>query len=329
MPLTVSILINNYNYARFLRQAIDSALTQSYPHLEVVVVDDGSTDESRQIIAAYGNKIRAVLKENGGQASAFNAGFAASRGEIVAFLDADDYYAPGAVEQIVSAWPADGRILHFRLQAVDAAGRPLESNDLIPPRLDSGDVTPLILKDGHYGVPPTSGLVYRRSLLQEILPVPEADFRICADVYLYLAAPFIGTVTAIREPLAYYRIHGANAYAAALRRRELKRDRLELAQKYLRVRNALIKKLAAEHGRPVLDSSNWEDSQQLFEHLLLSRAGSPGNPETGDGIALLLKKIWSERSTRFSMRVRMTLLTLIVWRAPLMLVRCIYPNLGF
>src|SRR5436853_3004216 len=79
----VSIIINNYNYGRFLRDAIDSALGQGYPNTEVVVVDDGSSDDSRDIIASYGNRIIPVLKVNGGQASAFNAGFEASGGDVI------------------------------------------------------------------------------------------------------------------------------------------------------------------------------------------------------------------------------------------------------
>ncbi len=75
--LLVTILINNYNYGRFLRQAIDSALDQTYTNIEVLVVDDGSTDESRSVIYSYGDRVRAVFKENGGQASTFNAGVAA------------------------------------------------------------------------------------------------------------------------------------------------------------------------------------------------------------------------------------------------------------
>ena len=92
----VSVVINNYNYARYLAQAIDSALGQTYPGTEVVVVDDGSSDGSRDVIAAYGTRVVPVLKENGGQASAFNAGFAASRGDVVLFLDADDCLLPTA-----------------------------------------------------------------------------------------------------------------------------------------------------------------------------------------------------------------------------------------
>jgi len=78
--ITVSIIIDNYNYGRFLGEAIDSALAQTYPHVEVIVVDDGSTDNSREVIAKYGDRIIPVLKENGGQASAFNAGLLRPRG---------------------------------------------------------------------------------------------------------------------------------------------------------------------------------------------------------------------------------------------------------
>src|ERR1700691_1036540 len=97
----VSILINNYNYGRYIREAIESALTQTYTHTEIVVVDDGSTDNSFEVAASFGNRVRLVRKENGGQASAFNAGFAASRGEIICFLDSDDLFIPTKVGRVV------------------------------------------------------------------------------------------------------------------------------------------------------------------------------------------------------------------------------------
>ena len=77
----ISIVVNNYNYARFLGAAFDSALAQNYPHREVVVVDDGSTDGSREVIEAYGTRVIPICRENGGQGAAFNSGFSASRGE--------------------------------------------------------------------------------------------------------------------------------------------------------------------------------------------------------------------------------------------------------
>src|SRR5262245_61685550 len=90
----VSIIINNYNYGRFLEEAINSALDQTYRKTEVIVVDDGSTDNSRQVIADHNDQIITVLKDNGGQASAFNAGFIRSHGEIIIFLDSDDILLP-------------------------------------------------------------------------------------------------------------------------------------------------------------------------------------------------------------------------------------------
>ena len=88
--MLVSIVINNYNYARYLGDAIDSALAQTWHPLEVIVVDDGSTDDSWSVIQRYGERVRAMRQPNGGQGAAYNAGFAASRGEWVLFLDADD-----------------------------------------------------------------------------------------------------------------------------------------------------------------------------------------------------------------------------------------------
>src|SRR5438093_8099671 len=82
-----SIIISSYNYGRYLSAAIESALHQTYQNTEVIVVDDGSTDDSREVIAGYANRIKPVLKENNGQASALNAGFKVSRGDVIFFVD--------------------------------------------------------------------------------------------------------------------------------------------------------------------------------------------------------------------------------------------------
>ncbi len=128
-PITIDIVVNNYNYEAYVRQAVDSACAQEYPSVNVIVVDDGSTDGSRELLAGYGDEIDLVLKENGGQASALNAGFARCRGQAVIFLDADDVLAPDAASMVADAF-ASGRQaarLHFRLGVIDADGRSLGS----------------------------------------------------------------------------------------------------------------------------------------------------------------------------------------------------------
>jgi hypothetical protein len=212
----VSIIINNYNYGRFLRAAIDSALAQSYPRTETLVVDDGSTDDSHAIIASYGARILPILKANGGQASAFNAGFARCNGEIVIFLDADDLLHVDAVAHVAQALCAapDGVRVQWRLAVVEVAGVatgeskppqsvPLPGGDLCQPTLLYGDDIPWL---------PTSGNAFHAAMLRQILPMPEAPYRICADYYLSNLSPLYGRVLTVDQPLGSYRIHGSNNY---------------------------------------------------------------------------------------------------------------------
>ena len=209
----VSILVNNYNYEDLVGEAIDSTLAQTYPNTEVIVVDDGSTDDSRAVISAYKERVVAVCKENGGQASAFNAGFAASSGEIVLFLDADDYLFPEAVERIVKVWKAGTASVQYRLRKVDASGGHLGYLPEYGRRMDRGEVWRTLLDKGYSTAPVTSGLSFGREVLGRLLPMPEEGWHISADGYLITLAPFHGRVEAIEEPLGAYRLHGSNLWA--------------------------------------------------------------------------------------------------------------------
>ncbi len=215
----VSILINNYNYGRFVGAAIDSALTQTYGPIEVIVVDDGSRDNSAEVIHGYGDRVTAVLKPNGGQASAFNAGFAASTGDIICFLDADDVLAPDKVAQVVQAfqqYPQAQWCFH-PLKLVDAELHPLAQIDQTPVTAQTFfcDVRQAMLAGTLIGKlpfspPATSGLCLQRSLLQTILPMPEAESISLNDTYLqcisYAKAPGI----ALDQQLTWQRVHGKN-----------------------------------------------------------------------------------------------------------------------
>jgi glycosyltransferase involved in cell wall biosynthesis len=209
----VSIVINNYNYERFLGEAIDSALNQTYAHTEIIVIDDGSTDGSREIIKGYGDRITAIFQENGKQGAALNNGFAASHGEIVLFLDSDDYLLPMAVEKIVAVWRPGVSKIHYRLQVVDTDGQP--TGTFIPTttvQLASGNVSQKLIQTSGYVSTCMSGNAYNRQCLSQVFPIPD-EYKTTADDYLMISTPFYGELIAIEDPLAVYRIHTSNQWA--------------------------------------------------------------------------------------------------------------------
>ncbi len=215
--MLVSIMINNYNYDRFVGAAIDSALTQSYQPIEVIIVDDGSTDHSRDLIARYGDRVTPVLKSNGGQASALNAGFAHSHGDLVIFLDADDVLLPHAVQSVVDALTAQpgAAKIQYRMEVIDADGT--MTGTIKPPRhipMPAGD-----LKRQTMMFPfdltwlPTSGNAFSKQALQKILPIPEEPYgKVGADWYLAHLTPLLGPVISIDAVCAGYRVHTSNHY---------------------------------------------------------------------------------------------------------------------
>lgn len=209
--MLVTILINNYNYGRFLREAIDSALNQSYPHCEVIVVDDGSTDDSREIIASYGNRIIPVLKENGGQASAVNAGFAVSRGEIVCFLDSDDVFLPEKVSVVLRAWEEipDACVVYHQLQAINTQKEKI--GNPWPRAVWRGDIRHRVERSGGWWpYPTTSGLCFSPAFLERLLPMPTEPCSFFPDTYFAGPAAFFSPVLGLRASLALSRFHGQN-----------------------------------------------------------------------------------------------------------------------
>jgi glycosyltransferase involved in cell wall biosynthesis len=209
----VSILINNYNYGRFINEAIESALAQAYEHIEIIVVDDGSTDNSLEVVARYTDRVRLVKKENGGQASAFNAGFAASTGEIICFLDSDDLFAPEKVKRVVEVFERQPQA-GWCFNRLRIFGEGVENSTRIQVRNRFGEL------DGRKatasGKPPflptaTSGMSFRRDTLARILPMSEL-IRITSDNYMKFVALSLTKGWMDSQELSLQRIHGDNAY---------------------------------------------------------------------------------------------------------------------
>jgi glycosyltransferase involved in cell wall biosynthesis len=210
----VSIVVSNFNYERFVDQAISSALLQTYPCVEVIVVDDGSTDSSRAVIDRYRQRCKVILKANGGQASALNEGLRHARGAYVLLLDSDDFLMPDAVETFVASFPPGYARTYCELRLVDAEGR--SSSSLSRDkyfRAFDGDLFEAAKAGNEFFWAPTSANFFDAEKLRRVLPIPEAEFRICADAYLLVRTALLGKVRAIERELAAYRVHDANNFA--------------------------------------------------------------------------------------------------------------------
>jgi hypothetical protein len=275
----VSVVVDNYNYGEFVERAVESALAQSYPRVEVIVVDDGSTDDSHCRLRRFADRAVIAAKPNGGQASAFNIGFALARGDIVLFLDADDALYPDAVARVVPAFAPGVAKVHFRL---DAVGRDDERLGWCNPPddwpLPTGDVVPTLLTTGRYVTPPTSGNAFRRSALDTIMPIPEPTFRISADGYLVNAAPFHGDVAAIEAPLGVYRVHGDNHWAP----RDIDAAQLRAFLSHDMAKHALVAEMAARHNRTPAPNLAMHDHGHLRARLGSLRLDPDQHPMPND-----------------------------------------------
>jgi len=267
-----SVIINNWNYAKFLREAVDSALAQTYGNVEVIAVDDGSTDNSINILRAYEDRITVIEKKNGGQASAFNAGYAASDGELVLFLDSDDFLAPNAIEESCRVFQSSRfGFFQFPMHVVDENSNQI-SEKLVPRIPMNGDPLDQLLRLGRYSHPPTSGNVFHRPVLDKLFPIDEADFPICADVALTTLAPFYGKRATHPTPLGFYRIHGNNNFGstATAKKTRLQRSRdLEYSLRGL----DLIYQEASKAGLTTGDLEG-RDGGLVYTRIYLRKVGS-------------------------------------------------------
>jgi GT2 family glycosyltransferase len=211
----VTVLIDTYNHERFIEQAIASVLEQDFPagEMEILVVDDGSTDGTPAIVRKFAPRVRHIRKTNGGQASAFNAGIPEARGEIIAFLDGDDWWASNKLTQVVQTmaqYPAVGIVGHgIVMSYLDNRQEVLTLRDGFHFRADTlKGAKCFLLRRAFLG---TSRMTIRAALLREIGPIPES-IEIEADEYLFTLAAVLADARILPEPLAHYRLHDSNAF---------------------------------------------------------------------------------------------------------------------
>jgi len=211
----VSVIVDTFNHEMFIQEAIRSVLEQEYDRsaVEVLVVDDGSRDGTAKQLLAFADRVRIVRKENAGQASALNLGVTLARGDIIAFLDGDDWWHRRKLQAVVGYLlqnPTVGMVGHGIVEvAADGSQRALRPGQLIRFDLKS-EIGPATFKRVTCFLG-TSRLTCRRRVLERLLPIPEG-LVIEADEYLFTLGGAVAEVAVLDEALCYYRLHSNNLY---------------------------------------------------------------------------------------------------------------------
>ena len=240
-----SIILTNYNYSKFLYEAIDSVINQTYQNFELIIVDDGSDDNSREIIfnfaLKYKEKIKVIMKNNEGQAAAFNDAYKLSKGDIIVFLDADDYFYPNKLKVLKDYFEnghdyilnnfdilkecSNNQIVYY------PAYYPYEGYNLFL-------IYYLQIYTGHT----TSNIAISKKLAEKIFPIVfEKEYKICADDYIVYAASILTTPKYIQEKLSVYRLHGKNRFMCSVQKNIKKYEKKILTSKVIK---KFLKKLA-------------------------------------------------------------------------------------
>ena len=215
---TFSVLVAAYNQADWVEDTLDTVAAQTFEDWELVVVNDGSTDDTEARVGAWMERlrarrpaVRATLSTipNGGQSAAMEHGFGLCTGRWIALLDSDDRWLPEKLARVARAIEEDpqaGMIVH-PLYVIDDRGR--RTGDVRPQRaaLSEGDLREQIRRTTRHVAPATSAVVIRADVFAGLVPMPTKGFRTAADAYLTMGASLLAPVRAVQEPLAEYRMH--------------------------------------------------------------------------------------------------------------------------
>lgn len=307
----VSVVLNNYNYGRFLDAAIRSAVEQSLD-CEVVVVDDGSTDTSIDVLEVWRDRVCVIRQPNAGQIAAYQTGFDASSGDIVIFLDADDTLDQRAAEIVAGAFSAGVSKVHYRMRLIDDAGSTL--GPVIPRVLDRGELGSALVHDGLlYASAPGSGNAYRRSALECLFPLPpSASDPHGADFYCTYGVSLIGSVAAIDGVLGSYRIHRSNNSEDAPKLGFGNAESDEQFTEHQKRRVLRFKAWILERSGGVIDLparlTDFSVQKFTFAKAVLDAPGWSNRLQAGSReLSVLLHALWKRAGDKVSMKIALTL----------------------
>jgi len=273
---TVSVIIPTYNHATFLPWALESVFAQTSHPLEVIVVEDGSTDETAEVLRVYEGRIRVLTQPNRGVAAARNAGAAVASGELLAFLDADDAWLPAKLERQVACFGGEPGVglVHCGVEEVDGRGRQLRT------RLDGlggwVSMEMLLFRRGVI-LGGGSAAVIRRAAFLDVGGFDEA-LSTSADWDLYYRIARRYPVGFVPEVLVRYRIHGGNMHRNL---DAMRRDMLAACAKAFSEQDPELqglRRLAYGRLHAMLSGSFFQagEYRQFARHALASVAERPG-----------------------------------------------------
>jgi glycosyltransferase involved in cell wall biosynthesis len=211
MAPTVSVVIATYNFERFLARAIDSVLAQDYPAeaIEIIVVDDGSTDGTPELMRAYEDRVHCIRKPNGGHLSTFDRGIGEATGDYIALLDGDDEWLPHKLREQVALLEArpDLGLVHGDMRVVDEDGGLIADSFFAESRIRNveGNLLWALVRGNTIT---TSAILVRASLRERFHPIP--SWARVQDWWISLCVAQVAGIGCLREPVANYRRHGSN-----------------------------------------------------------------------------------------------------------------------
>ncbi|HTV24462.1 MAG TPA: glycosyltransferase [Polyangiaceae bacterium] len=264
----ISIVIPCYNYGRYVGQAIESVLAQRYPNKQVLIINDGSTDNSLEVIQGHiaaNPSIELLDQPNLGSIAAYTRGFAQTRGDVVMFLDADDLYEPGVVERVARAWHPGCSKVQWDLRIIDGDGNDLGRRFCnFSAGYDAVAVRDAFRRTGTYRWPVTAGNAYSRGFIEAALPFEVTHG---PDGTLNTLAPLYGDVVTLPEVLGAYRLHGRNRWASD------GADRLRLPERieHRRTEERLLRRHAQARGVRLPESSILDHELTFINYRLLAK----------------------------------------------------------
>jgi glycosyltransferase involved in cell wall biosynthesis len=308
--MRLSVIIANYNYRDFVREAIESALAIDWPDKEVIVVDDASTDDSKSVIDGFHGRVAAYFRPKSHQLGAHRFGFEQCTGEVVILLDADDLLEPEVMQEIAQIWRPGVSKVQYRMNLIDAEGNQLGS--AIPQFSQKNDPKHLrraYLRTMAYTTPPGSGNAYCRDFVQNAYAMAPSTMRWSDDVLLTLA-PISGDVLTIRKPLARYRIHAANDGVLRSLDATKFRNRLKQDVEKARLFTTVLRQLRLPATRDPL-SHSLHHLEYRFASYLVEPSAHPFPADKLSGLAFRL--IYSVTTySQMRLRDRAILLTWVI-----------------